>query len=490
MPSSHERLREEESVESGPASAKRQKVKCPRTTISERRWRPRRTQTCSFTTSSTSTISTTTTTTTTMTTNTSAFSALSPELKGTIATYLDIIGQDLLHYCIVVGPDVSSVVRNSVLRDNDDYLRYCVSLGESLDDEDGRSHSHPSSAGDSNEQRPRDVSGTTTVAVPIASRKEKILNWMEINDWRDRCMRTKALDGTGLHSEIRTNRETVGHIRFKRTLGGLLAFAGWSEELEEQLRVSNVSSLVGKGDTLVEVNGISIRRGASADDVFGSILGGDGTSDDDDPVSLIFVRHPNMLFGNPRYAVKMDLDVVLRFMVEELDLEAQLDSYRAIDGYPLMWDSLLNGPFPSEACFLYLLTETSLVHQCNSFESTVEGPNTRVKLIHVASINNDVPFAALSALVNNPDVDVDAVETYGHTALHFVCGNSQKADTAKKIRLLLDAGADPTLTADSGQTAIDMLRNEIVRDSRKAAVLKESLSMLERVGRRIARSRR
>ena len=412
------------------------------------------------------------------------WSSLPIELLPRIATFLDIYGGDLLNYCVVVGPGVSSMVRRSVLHKNDDYLRYCTSLMRAVI----LLRRQRKAIGPTPTNGEHDATaGEVVIPSMSTTPKEKVLQWMEENtDWKDRC--TGHICSGEDDREIRlVRRDAVRFMKFKKSLGGLIAFAGWAiEEWEANVLAGNVlesgtGSLPKKGDILTAVDGFGVPRGASPEEVLLQLSKVRHESVDlalaFDTVSLNFEHHPNMMFISPAPAVEMDLDVILRVMIEEKDMEAQLEAYRSPADLPLTWVSLFYSP--TSASLRYLLTRPCFVQQCNAFEMA------RCKIIHVAAITPKDPFAAFSALVSCSNIDVDATtETVGLTALHLLCIDDYRPNTAVKIRLLLDAGADPTLAAESGRTPIDTLSARIdeLEDESKALPLREALTMMEQDG--------
>jgi hypothetical protein len=82
---------------------------------------------------------------------------------------------------------------------------------------------------------------------------------------------------------------------------------------------------------------------------------------------------------------------------------------------------------------------------------------------HASDSAND--FAKLEALINKPGIDVNAQNCDGQTAGHVLAGQAFNSElileaghNAKVIKLLDQAGADFTIKANDGRSAIDMLR--------------------------------
>jgi hypothetical protein len=97
----------------------------------------------------------------------------------------------------------------------------------------------------------------------------------------------------------------------------------------------------------------------------------------------------------------------------------------------------------------------------DDFRSMARGPEHRrrfEKLLYLAAQRGDADLVAERL---SWGIDPNCVFSRGRTPLTAnVCGSSPSAAT---VRALLDAGADPRLTDESGRTALDFARRKLAR---------------------------
>ena len=168
-------------------------------------------------------------------------------------------------------------------------------------------------------------------------------------------------------------------------------------------------------------------------------------------ICLRFMRAIDALFAYPAKVIGCDLVDVLRFMIEEKIAEPNMwVKSLEIDGVHDK-HSLLNFALVHQSmnCFRYLLTLPETDINARSWMSTQKEDGAVIdheNIVHACFYTDDISPIYLKEIIGCSCVDLDARNSEGETALCKGCRIEDIGDqTIAKIRLLLEAGADPRI---------------------------------------------
>lgn len=249
-------------------------------------------------------------------------------------------------------------------------------------------------------------------------------------------------------------------------------------------------------EILLSVGGVELEP-LTQDEIW-SLLEGDGAVQGGLMV-IKYMRRSSWILSNPAPLARLGIVRVFRHMLKVGTLlPNQSMTYDSVDEdevrLPLIWIVLLStiyrvidGPHslcdPDFKCFRHLL---KLDGCC--VNSTNLGSRDREWPIHVCSGSSCVPPAVLSALLERRDLDLNAKDRGGNTAVHYAVGAVPKNErrtmhwrggNMAKLTLLLQAGADASLQNDRGQRASDFLRLELDRENITGREKRQAIRMLE-----------
>ena len=401
-----------------------------------------------------------------------------------IGAFFDI-GRDLSNFCVAIGRQNAMLVRHEYLLDNDAYLLYCLALR----------NWHVASQHGSTEQQEEDATTTTTMLLLTMMQPEKVIavvlvnddqqrsctvlqdcrqrmvEWMGVNasTWKDRVLdtalgtksKTARPGRTAVAILIKTKQ--AKRIKFKKTIGGFIAFNGCINNFDRKLKKHNVG--IKPGDIVTSINDKPIGPDMSLEDI-GTML-----NDEGEKYTVKFLLgEPSVksIFTNPTMATALGLTDILETMVDAcavrinkrfiaLSDNLETETFKVTMLYTAL-GSLKRWNNPAFA-WLTARKDIDFSVKCSPFEL---GGN----ILHAAASGRlccrDSPMQALidngaHALINSTDMN-------GYTPLHYVCDNPEidihvlgcKVLLAK-LALLLKAGADPNARSSAGISARGML---------------------------------
>ena len=252
------------------------------------------------------------------------FSGLPVEVLQDISVFLGIgAGEGMWSYCLVIGKTGALSVREKHLLNNEDYLRFCLA------------RAYFKIRGLENKQEINQVR---------LSLREKIRLWMKVNgNWMD-CVTEKSMERAENRGWLieESNRELEKHNIQQRPRSKHGVGAGLTEPERDQMKISKSYQGFTRYDgfpkqgRLLQVHRALLRsrHGLFAGDWL--IYAGRGeeikpssfldveramkeTSSDNLP--FVCVKDPKAIFNNPRIAAELGLTAILRYLVEEKNID-------------------------------------------------------------------------------------------------------------------------------------------------------------------------
>mmetsp|Transcript_3250 Transcript_3250/g.7475 ORF Transcript_3250/g.7475 Transcript_3250/m.7475 type:complete len:632 (-) Transcript_3250:206-2101(-) len=404
-----------------------------------------------------------------------------------IGTFFDV-GRDLSNFCVAIGPQNASLVRHEYLLDNDAYLLYCLALRnwhlaskhssteQQEEDDDDADAADVDAVDEDDAAQEGDscciVSGDQNRSCTVLQDcRQRMVEWLGVNasTWKDRVLDT----------ELRTERSTARpgrtaiailiktkqakRIKFKKTIGGFIAFNGCIENFDRKLRKHKVG--IKPGDIVTSINGKPIGLDMSPEDIDKMM------SHEDKKYTVKFLLgEPSVksIFTNPTMATALGLTDILETMVDAcavrinkrfiaLSDNLETESFKVTMLYTAL-GSLKRWNNPAFA-WLVARKDIDFSVKCSPFEL---GGN----ILHAAASGRlccrDSPMQALidsgaRDLINSTDMN-------GYTPLHYVCDNPEidihvlgSRVLHAKLALLLNTGSDPNARCAAGVSARGML---------------------------------
>ena len=363
---------------------------------------------------------------------------MTPELVGTVARFLDLgtpSRPDLTNLCLVVGKATSRVVRKMYLAGNEWYISHLCRLAHT-------NYEHKRQAG--------------------------MESWLEYNpDWRNRSI--------GANSEknvysIALEPAVVKDLDYVRNQSNIV--------LGGSRIYCNAPGLeFGIGDALLSVGGIDVtgmesielRKLITSDKV---IHGG--------KIVLTYMPASIRLFSDPFEAITFDLVASLKHLIETGIVDVNQE-YGDIEKKTFIWFSLMND-FGSHSidCFRFLLS-------VDGIDANVEDPHDGERPIHYCAYSDEIGTDVLKHFLDSQltKLDLNAQDHGGSTALHLLINPFAAQDHRKsmsKLKLLLEAGADPNLPDGDGETPEQYLLSLLNSDETKGkeSEIDEAVGMLRR----------
>jgi len=376
----------------------------------------------------------------------SGWASLNPELIGMLSRYLDLPKQmppsavgdggasamvsaatdkpnvtgngneELMNLCLVAGPKRAASIRHAYLRDNETFLLYSMLLDD-------------------------------PVKAQVKNRSN-IRQWMEVNeDWKLRCSDPKNFElfqKEAIYRQRLPRFTAEKMFQFELVGDRFLRLKSVHEDVDDSddedfydSESEHFGDLIGHYLIMVGNDRGATRfamHGHSYEDMLEELWEPDDEGDNP-PLQLLFLRHPDVIFGNPVFAAELGLDEVVQFLVEEKGLD--------VNG---SWNGLYihdkSHSLPVTACCLS--PDISVL----KYLLSVPGANFGFKLDRwpgIFPMPNETPIHWLSrapgrvdylnALLGHETVDITALD-----ALDFLCF-SDDAEALDKMRLLLKHGA-------------------------------------------------
>ena len=370
---------------------------------------------------------------------------MTPELIGTAARFLDLgtpSRPDLTNLFLAVGRDTSRVVRKMYLAGNEWYISHLCRVAY-------ENEKHRKQAG--------------------------MESWLEYNpDWRNRSIGAKS-------------EKNVYSFTLEPSVAQELGFgrSGSNWVLEESFACSDTPEDIpsglafGIGDALLSVGGFDV-AGMKCVDFF-NLLESDKVIQDD-KIVLKYLPASIRLFSDPLMATRYDLLAPLKHLVETGAVGVNEAFGSNDEKENLIWFTLKPSNCSNTCeCFMYLLSVEGIDVNIENCEGD--------RLIHLCSLSNDgFDPEALRLLVDSRDrtgVDLNAQDNYGWTAIHCILSSLDTSDhktKMSKLKLLLEAGADPNLSDEDGETPEQYLLRVVTsqRRTRKESEVDEAIGMLRR----------
>ena len=375
---------------------------------------------------------------------------MTPELVGTVARFLDLgtpSRPDLTNLCLVVGKVTSRVVRKMYLSGNEWYLSHLCRIAY-------MNKEHTRQAG--------------------------MESWLEYNpDWWNRCVGAKSEKNV---YSIALDQDVVK--------GLLVAFKRSSSiwVLERSCACCDVPELpsgleFGIGDALLSVGGVDVRgmKKGEFHKIFQSL-----NVVRDGKIVLKYLPVSIRLFSDPLMATRYDLLAPLKHLVETGAVGVN-EGYISDDTYfdekeNLIWFTLKpNNISDTCKCFENLLAVEGI--DVNTEDPHSEGQRP----IHSCAQSSDVfGSEALRLLVDSrirTSLELNIQDDDGWTAIHYTLSSLDKSvHRAKmsKLKILLEAGADPNLRSEMIGTPEEFLLGKLgfVINKEKELEIFEMVGML------------
>mmetsp|Transcript_3895 Transcript_3895/g.11036 ORF Transcript_3895/g.11036 Transcript_3895/m.11036 type:complete len:438 (-) Transcript_3895:76-1389(-) len=367
-----------------------------------------------------------------------SFSDLRPELVAHIAKYVCTTAPDMMNFLYCVGPSVSSVVRKTYLANNQKYLRDTLDLCD---------------------RSPK--------------KKARITSWMEFNEqnWKMAALGEECEQNVidfSFDKSILMEATLLNKI-------DLIAFVPKGSESDPVVR-RFFRCFLRAGDKCLDLPILSsvgdrrVRRQTSAAQVKSLI--DEAEVDDDGRISIQCLRWTDTIFCNPMSIITQGLAPALQHLVENNLLDANGfcenasltepdDSSGDGNGHtpkiPFLWAAACASP--DLDCFRYLLSTDEI--DINAIH------HLSCSTIHQTSVVSRSPIDALKAVLEHPKVDVDVRDEGQPTALSCLCHISSDKlahkDKIARMKLLLDAGADPNVSIGDDTLAPIKIAEERLR---------------------------
>ena len=383
---------------------------------------------------------------------------MTPELVGTVALFLDLdlfytpscqSRPDLTNLCLAFGRDTSRVVRKMYLAGNEWYLRHLYSTSTAYIN---REH----------------------------KRQAGMESWLEYNpDWRNLC--------AGANSEKNVYRITLEQAVVKELFFDL---SGSYWVLEDSFDCFDAQEDVpsglafGIGDALLSVGGVDV-TGMKEDD-FRNLLESDKIIQDG-KIVLKYLPASIRLLSDPLMATRHDFLAPFKHLIEAGAVgvnEAFFPTETPNDEKEnLIWFTL--GPHNGSStckCFEYLLS-------LEGIEVNTSAGTDGQRPIHFCAHSSDVfSFEALRLLVdsrNRTGIDINVQDVDGWSAIHYIISFLDKSNhraKMSKLKLLLEAGADPNLRSEGMGTPEQFLLGilDSSNNREKKSEIYEMVGMLRR----------
>ena len=334
---------------------------------------------------------------------------MTPELVGTVARFLDLgtpSRPDLTNLCLVVGKATSRVVRKMYLAGNEWYISHLCRLAYT-------NYEHKRQAG--------------------------MESWLEYNpDWRNWSIGAKSEKNV---YSIALEPAVAKDLSFTRNHSNFV--------LRDSRIYCNAPGLeFGIGDALLSVGGIDVtgmesielRKLITSDKV---IHGG--------KIVLTYMPASIRLFSDPFEAITFDLVASLKHLIETGIVDVNQKYGSGSEEKAIIWFSLMN-EFESESlgCFRYLLLVDGI--DVNS-DDPFDGERPIHYCAYADSIGTDTFKFFLDSQLTK--VDLNAQDHSGSAAIHLLINPFTSQDhrnNMSKLKLLLEAGANPNLPDGDGET--------------------------------------
>lgn len=376
---------------------------------------------------------------------------LGPDLLTRISTYFEmLVHNDLFNFCVAVGlntKDDATPVVCMRLSGNGAFLRY--SLLRAID--------------------PNDIQ---------AQRKGKagIVAWMDANNWKDRVTDEK-IDWSKRHSlvtDVEVRGSELKQLQFTSLMGGYSSCERWGKrgvvdivsignDLGNDLGTDRICRVMKLAEIHSTVSELFERPYFYEEMTY--------------PVSLIQEKNIDVIFANPLVAAELGLVEVLRFLVEQKGLGAEV-------AHSNIWDGVRQPSRPVRSqfvrdhgtyhlpllvnTFLYAPDDSTFDYLASLVDISAPMPPHRLMvrsfmyLLHFVSEVGVVPRNnRIEHLLGHPNVDINAQDGVGNTALHSLfLGNERRTrGHVELLSILLESGADLNKCNNLGRRPLDVAIN-------------------------------
>jgi len=196
---------------------------------------------------------------------------------------------------------------------------------------------------------------------------------------------------------------------------------------------------------------------------------------------------PMFLFNNPLVAIELGMLDLLKYQVEVIGIDINALRWSGYIISATKANILLVAACHDRACFDYLLSREDLDVGAPII---AESPNTR--LWQYAVFESNISAEIVQFLVRHPSFPLNQSFTLGENVLlplHIACsscfaqyGSDGHSQRVAKVKILLDAGADPLLTAPSAPSSIELVTGIQARyneETEKVQLCRDLIDMME-----------
>mmetsp|Transcript_797 Transcript_797/g.1842 ORF Transcript_797/g.1842 Transcript_797/m.1842 type:complete len:319 (-) Transcript_797:121-1077(-) len=266
--------------------------------------------------------------------------------------------------------------------------------------------------------------------------------WMEANDdWRNSIKPYHGIDMPGMFADVELKA-----IRDEDVCSVLVMYCpsghvGKPSILSASAYFSDDSPAFRRNAVVVGIDGRDV-SGLDFEDVTRLLYEGHST-----PTKLrLMTSGAAHIFLNPAVAIDLGLTEVLRYLIEDVEIDVNTQSYGGVvfnHRMPPIAHALVH---PDPSAFQYLTSVSGL--DANPVLLSFTGYERAFTLLHQLAFGDCLlDVTRIVTLLNRDEVDVDALHGRGHTPLHCIIARTG-ADVAMYDRAhlmlakaLLDAGA-------------------------------------------------
>mmetsp|Transcript_27578 Transcript_27578/g.59924 ORF Transcript_27578/g.59924 Transcript_27578/m.59924 type:complete len:408 (-) Transcript_27578:108-1331(-) len=271
---------------------------------------------------------------------------------------------------------------------------------------------------------------------------EACRQWMEFNDdWRNSIKPYHGIDMPGMFADVELKA-----IRDEDVCSVLVMYCpsghvGKPSILSASAYFSDDSPAFRRNAVVVGIDGRDV-SGLDFEDVTRLLYEGHST-----PTKLrLMTSGAAHIFLNPAVAIDLGLTEVLRYLIEDVEIDVNTQSYGGVvfnHRMPPIAHALVH---PDPSAFQYLTSVSGL--DANPVLLSFTGYERAFTLLHQLAFGDCLlDVTRIVTLLNRDEVDVDALHGRGHTPLHCIIARTG-ADVAMYDRAhlmlakaLLDAGA-------------------------------------------------